>query len=61
MRVLSSEIFSCEDTFLLGFVSQHGSSHYVSDCQNVRDVGLEMIIDNNSSLLINFDSGSVKS
>ena len=56
MRVLPCDAFNCEDTLIFGFVGQHGSSDNVTYGQNILDVGLKVVIDDDSAFVVDFDA-----
>ena len=60
MRMLTSDALNCENTLILGFVGQHGSSHHITNSQNVLDVGLEVVIDNDSAFIVDLDASLVE-
>ena len=56
---LSCYFLGCEYALFFSFVGQHGSPHDITDTQDSWDVGFEVIIDNDSSFLVKFDSSFV--
>lgn len=60
MRMLSSNLLSSEDSFLLGLMGQHGTSHHISNSQNARNVGLQVVVYDHSSPFVSFHSSFIK-
>ena len=59
MGLLSCNLLGCEYALFFSFMGQHGSPHDIANTQNSWDVGFEVVIDDDSSFLIEFDSGFV--
>lgn len=59
MGLLSCYLLGCEYALFFSFVGQHGSSHDIADTQDSWDVCFEMVVDDDSSSLVKFDSGFV--
>lgn len=53
---LSSDELYSSDALLLSLVSEHRSRYYITDCVDIREVGLEMFVDDNSVLVVKFNS-----
>ena len=60
MRMLASNLLSSKDSFLLGLMGQHGTSHHISNCQNARNVSLQIVVYYHSSLFVSFHSSFIK-
>lgn len=56
MTALSSNEFNRSDTFFFSLVSQHRSNDDITNSVDVRNVGLEMSIGSDSSLVIKGDA-----
>lgn len=60
MGVFTGEVFSCEDTFFLSLVGQHGSADHITNSKNAWDVGLQVIIHYDSPPLVHLDACTIK-
>ena len=59
MGLLSCNLLGCKYALFFSFMGQHGSPHDIADTQDSWNVGFEVVIDDDSSFLVEFDSSFV--
>ena len=52
--LLSSNILSHEDALLFSLVGKHSTAHHISNRQNTGDVGLKVVVHDDSAPLVHF-------
>lgn len=59
--MFAGEVFGSKDTFFFGLVGQHGSTDHITNGEDAWHVGFEMIVDDDSTLLVHLDACTVES
>lgn len=59
--MLACNLLSCKNSLLLSLVGQHSTAHDVSNRHNARNVGLQVVVDDDSALFVDLHSSLFQS